>query len=73
MDSAAHVTHRQRGENPAALGHLLIFEEVLANGSARGLARDGTTWALGIRLPGFLRATGRSVVGTAASAEEGLQ
>jgi hypothetical protein len=46
-----------------ALCHTLVVEEVLANGSARLLYSYSSSAYWNIRLPGFLRATGRIVDG----------
>jgi hypothetical protein len=50
-------------EDSGELCHTLVVEEVLANGFARVISSVGTSVALNIRLPGFLRVTGRIVDG----------
>jgi Beta-lactamase len=50
-------------EDSGELCHTLVVEEVLANGYARVIYSVGTSLVLNIRLPGFLRATGRIVDG----------
>lgn len=51
-------------EDAGELCHTLVVEEVWANGYVRVIYSVGTSLALNIRLPGFLRVTGRIADGT---------
>jgi hypothetical protein len=48
-------------EHTGGLCHTLVVEEVLANGYARVIYSVGTSVALGVSLPVFVRVTGRIV------------
>src|SRR5262245_45210587 len=51
-------------EDLGELCHTLVIEEVLANGYARVIYSVGTSLVVNVRLPAFLRVTGRIVDGT---------
>src|SRR3989442_8947724 len=51
-------------EDSGGLCHTLVVEEVWANGYARVIYSVGTSVALGVPLPRFVRVTGKIVNGT---------